>query len=155
MCFKNVRFLLQCWHGQWNCASVCIKHQTSNAAFGLTIWSPQEPEILGVEVKLTRKSCQRTECGQWLQSAVLRRPHKLNLWNSDGNPNGFHSTWLWLILPNAECPFYATFRVLYNMFGAFPRGPAGFRELREVSRNHFHLSWYLQVPVVTSYGQKP
>ena len=28
-------------------------------------------------------------------------------------------------------------------------------ELREAGSNHFHLSWYLQVPVVTSYGPKP
>ena len=37
---------------------------------------------------------------------------------------------------------------------AFPGGPGGFRELREAGRIHFHLSWYLVVPVVTSYGQK-
>ena len=37
---------------------------------------------------------------------------------------------------------------------AFPGGPGGFRELREADRNHFHLSWYLLVPGVTSYGQK-
>ena len=24
-----------------------------------------------------------------------------------------------------------------------PKGPGGFRELREAGRNHFHLSWYL------------
>ena len=29
---------------------------------------------------------------------------------------------------------------------AFPGGPGGFRELREASRKHFHLSWYLLVP---------
>ena len=37
---------------------------------------------------------------------------------------------------------------------AFPQGPGGFRELREADRKLFHLSWYLFVPVVTSYGQK-
>jgi hypothetical protein len=31
----------------------------------------------------------------------------------------------------------------------------GFRELREAGRNHFHLSWYLSVPVVTSYRENP
>ena len=45
-------------------------------------------------------------------------------------------------------------RVLNNRCLAFPRGLGGVRELREACRNHFHLSWYLQVPVVTSYGQK-
>ena len=38
---------------------------------------------------------------------------------------------------------------------AFPGGPGGFREPREAGRNHFHLSWYLIVPGVTSYGQNP
>ena len=47
------------------------------------------------------------------------------------------------------------FRVLKLRFLFFSRGPGGFRELREAGRNHFHLSWYLSVPVVTSYGQKP
>ena len=37
---------------------------------------------------------------------------------------------------------------------AFPGGPGGFRELREAGRNHFHLSWYLSVPGITSYDQK-
>ena len=41
------------------------------------------------------------------------------------------------------------------MFPAFSRGYGGFRELREAGRKHFHLSWYLLVPVVRSYGQKP
>ena len=40
-----------------------------------------------------------------------------------------------------------------QVFG-FSQGPGGFRELREAGRNHFHLSWYLLVPGVTSYGQK-
>ena len=40
-------------------------------------------------------------------------------------------------------------------FLAFPGGPGGFRELREAGRNHFHLSWYLLVPGITSYGPKP
>ena len=40
------------------------------------------------------------------------------------------------------------------MLLAFPQGPGGFRELREAGRNHLHLSWYLLVPGVTSYGQK-
>ena len=44
--------------------------------------------------------------------------------------------------------------VLYNAFSAFSRGPGGFGELREASRNHFHLSWYLLVPGVTSFDQK-
>ena len=42
-------------------------------------------------------------------------------------------------------------RVLKLRFGAFSEGPGGFRELREAGRNHFHLSWYLSVPGVTSY----
>ena len=41
------------------------------------------------------------------------------------------------------------------MFLAFPQGPGGFRKLREAYRKLFHRSWYLQVPVVTSYSQKP
>ena len=41
------------------------------------------------------------------------------------------------------------------MFSAFPRGPGGFWKLREVYRKHVHLSWYLEVPVVTSYSQNP
>ena len=43
---------------------------------------------------------------------------------------------------------------LKNMFLFFSQGPGGFRELREASRNHFHLSWYLSDYVVTSYDQK-
>ena len=42
-----------------------------------------------------------------------------------------------------------------NRFLPFPRGPGGFRELREAGRIHFHLSWYLSDYVVTSYDQKP
>ena len=45
-------------------------------------------------------------------------------------------------------------RVLKLRFLAFPGGPGGFRELREAGRNHFHLSWYLLVPGITSYDQK-
>ena len=41
-----------------------------------------------------------------------------------------------------------------QVFG-FPSGPGGFMELREAGRNHLHLSWYLIVPGVTSYEQKP
>ena len=37
---------------------------------------------------------------------------------------------------------------------AFPGGPGRFRKVREAGRNHFHLSWYLIVPGITSYGQK-
>ena len=51
--------------------------------------------------------------------------------------------------------FSENFRVLKLRFLAFPGGPGGFRELREAGRNHFHLSWYLLVPGITSYGQKP
>ena len=50
---------------------------------------------------------------------------------------------------------YRQFRVLNSRFWAFSRGPAGFREVREAGRNHFHVSWYLSVSVVTSHGQKP
>ena len=51
--------------------------------------------------------------------------------------------------------FPAKDRVLYNRFLAFLWGPGGFRELREAYRKHFHRSWYLLVPGVTSYDQKP
>ena len=44
-------------------------------------------------------------------------------------------------------------RVLKLGFLAFSGGPGGFRELREAGRNHFHLSWYLIVPGIKSYGQ--
>ena len=47
------------------------------------------------------------------------------------------------------------FRILKLRFLAFPRVSGGFRELREAHRNHFHLSCYLLVPGITSYGQKP
>ena len=50
---------------------------------------------------------------------------------------------------------YIKFRVQKLRFLAFSRGSGGFRELREAGRKHFHLSWYLSVPVVTSYDQKP
>ena len=46
-------------------------------------------------------------------------------------------------------------RVLKLRLLAFSQGPGGFREVREAHRNHFHLSWYLLVPRITSYGQKP
>ena len=45
-------------------------------------------------------------------------------------------------------------RVEKLRFLAFPQGPGGFREVRGAGRNHFHLSWYLSVPGVTSYDQK-
>ena len=51
--------------------------------------------------------------------------------------------------------FWKKNRALKLRFLAFSRGPGGFRELREAGRNHFHLSWYLFVPGVTSYDQKP
>ena len=50
--------------------------------------------------------------------------------------------------------FGEKFKVSENWLLAFPRGPGGFREPREAGRNHFHLSWYLLVPGVTSYDQK-
>ena len=50
--------------------------------------------------------------------------------------------------------FYIKVRVLKLRFLAFSRGSGGFRELREAGRKHFHLSWYLSVSVVASYGQK-
>ena len=46
-------------------------------------------------------------------------------------------------------------RVQQLRFLAFPGGPGGFREVREADRNHFHLSWYLIVPGITSYCQNP
>ncbi len=42
-------------------------------------------------------------------------------------------------------------RVLQLKLLVFTRGPGG---LREAGRNHVHRSWYLEVPVVTSYDQK-
>ena len=51
--------------------------------------------------------------------------------------------------------FYIEFRVLKLRFLAFSRGYGGFTELRKAGRKHFHLSWYLLVLVVRSYGQKP
>ena len=51
--------------------------------------------------------------------------------------------------------FYIKNRVRKLRFLAFSRGSGMFRELREAGRKHFHLSWYLSVPVVRSYGQKP
>ena len=41
-----------------------------------------------------------------------------------------------------------------KVFGISP-GPGGFRELREAYRKHFHLSWYLCMPGITSYSHKP
>ena len=38
---------------------------------------------------------------------------------------------------------FITVRGLYHRFLAFPRGPGGFRKVREAGRKHFHLSWYL------------
>ena len=51
--------------------------------------------------------------------------------------------------------FFWKIQVLYKRFWAFSLGPGRFGERREAGRNHFHLSWYLLVPGVTSYGQKP
>ena len=51
--------------------------------------------------------------------------------------------------------FSPNFRVLKLRFLFFPGGSGGFRKLRGPGRNHFHLSWYLQVHGVTSHGQKP
>ena len=41
------------------------------------------------------------------------------------------------------------------MVGVVFHCPGGFRELLEAYRSHLHLSLYLLVPVVMSYGQKP
>ena len=49
--------------------------------------------------------------------------------------------------------FSLTFRGLKLRFLVFSGGPGGFREVREAGRNHFHLSWYLSVSVVTSYAR--
>ena len=48
--------------------------------------------------------------------------------------------------------FSIKYQVLKRRILAFPGGPGGFRELRGAGRNHFHLSWYLLVAVVTNYG---
>ena len=49
--------------------------------------------------------------------------------------------------------FSLKIRVLKRWCLAFSGGPGGFRELRGAGRNHFHLSWYVLVPGVTSYDQ--
>ena len=59
-----------------------------------------------------------------------------------------------LVNPGQNTSFAIKNRVLKLRFLAFPDGPGGFRELREAGRNHFHLSWYLLVPGVTSHDQK-
>ena len=51
--------------------------------------------------------------------------------------------------------FSLKFEVLKLRCLAFSGGAGGFRALREASRNHFHVSWYLIVPGITSYGPKP
>ena len=51
--------------------------------------------------------------------------------------------------------FYTRFRVQKPRLLAFSRCSGGFRKLPEAGRKNFHLSWYLSVPVVTSYDQKP
>ena len=51
--------------------------------------------------------------------------------------------------------FFTQFRGLCNRFLAFSEVPGSFRELQEAGRNHFHLSSYMSLPVITSYGQKP
>ena len=43
---------------------------------------------------------------------------------------------------------------VFSPFLAFREGPGGFREVREAGRNHFHLSWYLILPGITSYDKK-
>ena len=55
------------------------------------------------------------------------------------------------IVPTFFCKFSDSKTQLFS----FSQDPAGFRKLWEAGRNHFHLSWYLLVSVVTSYGQKP
>ena len=57
--------------------------------------------------------------------------------------------------------FNKNIRIFLNFFSkmsgsktqvfCFSGGPGGFREVRGPGRNHFHLSWYLRVPGVTSY----
>ena len=49
---------------------------------------------------------------------------------------------------------YIKIRVLKQWILICFRGSGGIRELREASRNHFHLSWYLSNAVVTGYSQK-
>ena len=50
--------------------------------------------------------------------------------------------------------FHIKCRVLKLRFLTFSRGPGGFRELREASRSNFQPSWYLDVSMVRSCGQK-
>ena len=55
-----------------------------------------------------------------------------------------------IIFLNFFLIFSPNFWVVKLRFLAFSEGPGGFRELREAGKNHFHLSWYLSVAVVTS-----
>ena len=54
----------------------------------------------------------------------------------------------------SSCFVFSTWVIRYRLF-AYSRGPRGFAELREASRNRFHLYWCLSNAVVTSYDQKP
>ena len=51
------------------------------------------------------------------------------------------------------CSIKGKFGFYKTVFDFF-QGLGGFRELREAYRKLVHLSWYLLVPVVTSYSQK-
>ena len=50
--------------------------------------------------------------------------------------------------------FFETIRALKDRFLAVFSGGEGFRKVREAYRKRFHLSWYLLVSGVTSYGPK-
>ena len=85
-----------------------------------------------------------------LKIRIPRR--KLRIWSySQVETRQYRSKYLKICL--LIC-FFDKLWVLKRRFLAFPGGPGGFRELREAGRNHFHLSWYLSVPGVTSYAKK-
>ena len=72
-------------------------------------------------------------------------------WSFSTRPGGLRAARL-----NNNC--FPTISVIFRLqklrLLAFPGPPGGFRELREAGRNHLHLSWYLIVPGITSYGPK-
>ena len=98
------------------------------------------------------------------QVATRQVPHKkYGRWSIGPSARGVpknraqqkkNKEYIGLIRNFSRC-FLKKIRGLKLRFLAFPEGPGGFRELREAYRNHFHLSWYLLVPGITSYSQKP
>ena len=67
------------------------------------------------------------------------------------------SIWVWTEVKISRHSFFYNNKIggIKHQLFAFPRGPCGFRRLREACRSHFHLSWYLSDAVVTNHGPKP